>query len=101
MAHEAAAEPRLWPAFMKHFTEAVSADMSVLQIHDLGRHTTTILSGFGLSSPFTQSYNDHYSKLNVWRERGRAFYGAGRVNLGEEQCPRPLLERSEFYNDYL
>ena len=101
MAYEAAAEPGAWPGFMKRFTEAVSADSCVLQIHDLERHTSVILSGFGISSPFTKSYNEHYSKLNVWRERGRALYTAGRVNLGEEQCPRPLLERSEFYNDYL
>ncbi len=100
-AYEAAVEPALWPGFMQGFTQAVSADMAVLQIHDLGRHVSTILSDFGLSSPFTQSYNDHYSKQNVWRERGRALFAAGRVNLSEELCPRPLLERSEFYNDYL
>jgi DNA-binding CsgD family transcriptional regulator len=101
MAYEAAAEPELWPGFMKQFTEAVSADTTVLQIHDLERHTSVILNGFGINSPFTQSYNEHYSKLNVWREGGRAYYAAGRVNLSEEQYPRPLLERSEFYNDYL
>ncbi len=101
MAYEAAAEPSLWPGFLKHFTEAVSADSSVLQIHDLGRHISTVISGFGLSSPVTQSYNQHYSKLNIWRERGRTLFTAGRVNFGEELCPRALLERSEFYNDYM
>jgi DNA-binding CsgD family transcriptional regulator len=100
-AYEAAAEPTLWPGFMQGFTQALSADMAVLQIHDLGRHVSTILSDFGLTSLFTKSYNDHYSKQNVWREQGRALYAAGRVNLSEELCPRPLLERSEFYNDYL
>jgi DNA-binding CsgD family transcriptional regulator len=101
MAYEAATEPGLWPGFMKHFAEAVSADTTVLQIHDLGRHASFILSGFGINSLSTQSYNEHYSKLNIWRERGCALYAAGRVNLSEEQCPRPVLERSEFYNDYL
>jgi DNA-binding CsgD family transcriptional regulator len=89
------------PAFLKHYAEAVSADTTVLQIHDLEHQSSVILHGFGISSPFTQSYNEHYSKLNVWRDRGRALYATGRVNLSEEQCPRPLLERSEFYNDYL
>ena len=101
MAYEAAAEPGLWPGFLKRYTEAVSADACVLQIHDIERHTSVILSGFGISFPFTKSYNEHYSKMNVWREKGRAGYTAGRVNLDQEQCPRPLLERSEFYNDYL
>lgn len=103
MAYEAAAEPELWPGFMKSFTEAISADSSVLQIHDLAGRTSAIIRGFGLSSSFTQSYNTHYSRLNVWRDQGqgRSLYRAGRVNLSEELCPRPLLERTEFYNDYL
>lgn len=101
LAYEAAAEPELWPGFMKSYTETVSADSSVLQIHDLTGRTSSIVSGFGLSSPFIQSYNAHYSRLNVWRDQGRPLYRAGMVNLSEEQCPRPLLERTEFYNDYL
>ena len=101
LAYEAATEPGLWPGFLKRYTEAVSADACVLQIHDLERRTSVILNGFGLSSPFTQSYNEHYSKLNVWRERGRELYTAGRVNLDQELCPRTTLERSEFYNDFI
>ena len=75
--------------------------MIVLQVHDLGRNRSDIVAGFGLSSPFTQSYNEHYSKQNVWRNQGRTLDVAGAVNLDQEQCPRPFLERSEFYNDYL
>jgi len=101
MAYEAVGEPELWSRFLKRYTEAVSADFSVLQIHDLGQHVSTVISSFGLSLPFTRSYNQYYSKLNVWRERGRAFFTVGRVNVGEEMCPRELLERSEFYNDYM
>lgn len=87
MAYEAAAEPTQWPDFMKHYTEAVSADMAVFQIHDHGQHLSTIVSGFGISSPFTQSYNEHYSKLNVWREQGSEFFSAGWINIDEELCP--------------
>jgi DNA-binding CsgD family transcriptional regulator len=101
MVYEAASEPELWTGFLKRYTEAVSADFSVLQIHDLGQHISTVISGFGLSVPFTQSYNEYYSKLNLWRERGRAFLSPGRINFTEELCPRAVLERSEFYNDYM
>ncbi len=101
MAYEAASEPELWSVFLKRYTEAVSAEFSVLQIHDLGQHISTVISGFGLSVPFTQSYNEYYSKLNLWRERGRAFLSPGRINLTEELCPRAVLERSEFYNEYM
>jgi DNA-binding CsgD family transcriptional regulator len=101
MAYEAAAEPTRWPDFMKEYTEAVSADVAVFQIHDHGQHLSTIFTGFGISSPFKQSYNEHYSKLNVWRERGSKFFSPGRINIDEELCPRAVIETSEFYNDYL
>lgn len=100
-AYEAAAEPELWLDFLKRYTEILSAQGSVLQIHDIGGHVSTVLSGFGLASPLTKSYNEHYSKLNIWREHGRANIAAGRVNLSHEMCPREVLERSEFYNDYM
>jgi len=100
-AYEAASEPELWPAFLKRYAEAVSADMSMLQTHDLGRNTSVVVSSFGITSPLKQSYNEYYSKVNVWRERARPFYTAGRVNLDQEQCPRKVLEGSEFYNDCL
>ena len=93
MAYEAASQPELWPGFLKCFTHILSADSSVLQIHDLGRHISTVIAGFGLSAPFTQSYNEYYSKLNLWRERGRAYIIPGRVNLGQEMCPSAVMER--------
>ena len=95
------AEPELWPGFLKRYAETVSADAAFLQIHDLAGRTSMIVGGFGISSPLKQAYNEYYSKLNVWRDHGRALYRAGRVNLDPEQCPRSVLERSEYYNDCL
>jgi DNA-binding CsgD family transcriptional regulator len=100
-AYETAAEPELWPAFLKRYAEATAADASFLQIHDLAARASVILSGFGLTSSLKGSYNEYYSRINIWRDRGRAYYAPGRVILDQEQCPRSDLERSEFYNDCL
>jgi DNA-binding CsgD family transcriptional regulator/PAS domain-containing protein len=100
-AYEAAAQPELWFAFLKQYAEATAADAAFLQIHDLAAHASVMLSGFGIASPLRQSYNEYYSKINVWRERGRTLYVPGTVNLDQEQCPRSVLERSEFYHDCL
>lgn len=100
-AYEAASEPEVWPDFLKRFAETVSSDAAFLQVHDLASRTSVIVGGFGISSPLKQAYNEHYSKLNLWRDHGRALYRAGRVNLDQEQCPRSVLERSEYYNDCL
>jgi len=100
-AYEAAAEPELWPRFLESYNDAVSSDIALLQVHDFDANKSTLVSSFGMTLPFSQSYNEYYSKRNVWRERGRALYAEGAVNLDQEQCPRSVLERSEFYNDYI
>lgn len=99
--YEAASEPELWPRFLKAYTEPASSEFAALQTHDFGRHRFTLASRFGLSTPFPQSYNDYYSKLNLWWTRGNALYREARVNFDEGLCPRVVLERPEFYNDYM
>lgn len=101
MAYEAAVAPALWANFLTAYAETISADSAFLQVHDLSGHTSVILGSFGVASPLKQSYNEYYSKLNLWRERGSSLYVTGKVNLDQEQCPRAELERSEFYNDCL
>lgn len=101
LAYDAAAEPELWPRFLELYNEAISGDATLIRIHNLGLNESNILAAFAISTPLRQAYNEHYSKLNVWRKAGRALYVAGRVNLDQELCSRSLLERSEFYNDYM
>lgn len=101
LAYEAASEPGVWPRFLQLYNDAISSDATLIQLHDLHRNTSQISVVFGINSPLKQSYNEHYSKLNVWRNGGRSLYVPGAVNLDQEQCPRSLLERSEFYNDFL
>lgn len=100
-AYEAASAPELWPRFLELYGHAISSDITLLQNHDLGLNKSSILCAYGFSSPFQQAYNEHYSKMNVWRNGGRSLYVPGAVNLDQEQCPRLVFERSEFYNDYL
>src|SRR5262249_44578817 len=69
--------------------------------HYFHQHRSTIIAAAGMSQRFTSSYNDHYSQLNVWRERGVRHYAAGRILLDDALCPRAVLKRTEFYNDYL
>jgi DNA-binding CsgD family transcriptional regulator len=101
LAYEAAAEPAIWPRFLELYSNAISSDTVFLQVHDFGLNRSKMLYTFGVSSGLKPSYDEHYSKLNVWRQRGRALYLPGKVNLGSELCPRSVFERSDFYNDYL
>jgi DNA-binding CsgD family transcriptional regulator len=100
-AHEAAATAEVWPTFLERYAHAIDADIVALQYHDLSNHRSTVVSTFGMQQRFTDSYNQHYARLNVWRDNGRRLYEEGRVLFDEEIYPRALLKRTEFYNDFL
>jgi DNA-binding CsgD family transcriptional regulator len=102
MAYEAATEPALWPVFLERYAQALNAEFAFLHLHDYAsRRSQVIAASVGLTSPLQQSYHEHYSKLNLWRDRVRTVARTGSVLLEEEFCPRLLITRSEFYNDYL
>src|SRR5262245_12282559 len=100
-AYEATVEPGAWQAFLSDYARLIGADVTLIQRHYLSAQRSELQVTFGMTQRFTSSYNNHYSRLNVWREHGRHLYQAGRVVLDPEMCPRPTLKRSEFYNEFL
>jgi DNA-binding CsgD family transcriptional regulator len=100
-AHEAGADPAAWSRFLGDYAGALRADITIVQNHHFDEHRSELLATFGMTQRFTDSYNAHYSSLNVWRERGRGLYVQGQAILDPALYPRTLLKRSEFYNDYL
>lgn len=101
MAYEAGSEPTLWPSFLEAYARLTAADISLIQVHRYQEHRSEIVVSYGLKSVFRKSYNDYYSRLNVWREHGNSLYAQGKALLDAEVYPRKLLEKSEFYNDCL
>ena len=100
-AFEAGSNPGLWPSFLQEYARLISADIALFQIHKYAQHRSEIIAAYGLKSVFRDSYNEYYSRINVWREHGNRLYSQGRVLIDKEVYPRQLLERSEFYNDCL
>jgi len=100
-AHEAAANPEIWPQFLERYSQVVGARAAFLQRHHLAEERSEFLHSFGITRQLNASYVAHYSKVNVWRQHGQHLYVQGRVFFDEESYPRPLLKRSEFYNDCL
>ena len=101
LAYEAATEPSLWPEFLSRYAGLLGADAAFIHAHDLENHRSRVIAAWGLNSVIEQSYHDYYSTRNVWRRHAEPLYATGRIVLDEEACPRPILIRSEFYNDYL
>jgi DNA-binding CsgD family transcriptional regulator/PAS domain-containing protein len=100
-AYEAAADPEVWSQFLAHWVDVTGADLAFLQRHHLTEHRSEILATFGMQPRLSASYNQYYSRVNVWREHGRHLYVEGAVLVDEQFYPRDLLKRSEFYNDCL
>jgi DNA-binding CsgD family transcriptional regulator len=100
-AYEAATDPTIWPRFLERYAQAIRADIAFLQCHHLAQHRSELLATFGMMQRFSESYNRHYSRVNVWREHGAHLYAEGAVIVDEEFYPRDLLKRTEFYNDCL
>src|SRR6185312_7130393 len=101
MAYEAGFDPALWPAFLEAYARACRADISLIQVHRFAEHRSEVIVSYGLQNRFRAEYNDYYSKVNVWRENGESKYKYHQVIVDAEVYPRSLLERSEFYNDFL
>jgi DNA-binding CsgD family transcriptional regulator len=100
-AHESASDPGLWPRFLEQWAHAVGADIALFQRHYLSQHRSHAIATFGMAQKFTDSYNQHYGRLNVWRDNGARQYVKDRIVFDEQQYPRELLKRTEFYNDCL
>jgi DNA-binding CsgD family transcriptional regulator/PAS domain-containing protein len=99
--YDAAADPALWPQFLARWVDVTGADLAFLQRHHLTEHRSELVATFGMQPRLSDSYNRHYSRVNVWREHGRHLYVEGAVLVDEHFYPRDLLKRSEFYNDCL
>jgi DNA-binding CsgD family transcriptional regulator/PAS domain-containing protein len=100
-AYDAAIDPTMWPQFLARYVDATRADVAFIQCHRLAERRSELLATFGMASRFADSYNSHYSRMNVWREHGAHLYVDGAVLLDEAFYPRDLLKRTEFYNDHL
>jgi DNA-binding CsgD family transcriptional regulator len=101
LAHESASDPSRWPQFLERCARVVGAEITLLQRHDFSRRHSHAMATFGMQQKFTDSYNQHYSRLNVWRDHGARGYVKGRIVFDEQLYPRQLLKRTEFYNDML
>ncbi len=90
-----------WSTFLERYAVLFAADVTFIQRHRLAQRSSELITAYGLNSPFRASYNEYYSRLNVWRDRGQHEYVQGRVIVDQQMCPRPVLVTTEFYNDYL
>jgi PAS domain-containing protein len=100
--YEAILDPERWQGFLTDLNSALGAQASVFQLEQGGgRRQGHVVAGIGLDADAQQRYAAYYSSINVWTTRGRHLLREGAVLTGEQICPSPELERTEYYSDYL
>src|ERR1051325_7039207 len=93
--------PPRWAEFLEQYARALGAYVTFIHRHRFRERSSEIVTSFGLSSPIRAAYHAHYSAMNVWRNTGEHLYVAGHILRAPEIMPRPVLVKSEFYNDFL
>lgn len=100
-AYDAGSDPSLWPIFFKQYSDFVPADFIGIQTHNFVKRYSNFHSLYGEATTTSESYHRYYTKLNLWRERGKHLFRHGQIVPTEQHTPLDVLLRSEFYNDYL
>jgi DNA-binding CsgD family transcriptional regulator len=98
MIYDAVANPALWPVFLEHFAEAVSAGTTSLLSYDAGNRIASVMASARFDSADMHNYD---AGIDCWSMHGRELIAPGAVFLGQQLCPDDALNRSEFRADFL
>jgi DNA-binding CsgD family transcriptional regulator/PAS domain-containing protein len=98
--YDAAADADLWTPFLQELAQSTRARSALLLMHDANQGVYTISRSWAVDPLAARLYQEHYSSLDVWAQRGLAK-PAGVVCKSEELCSREEIRTTEIYNDLM
>lgn len=98
--YDAAADPRLWPAFLENFADVVHGVTTSIFLFDGERREGNIAATVRIAPDQQRQYDEYYSSLDCWGAGGLHLI-SGNIATGQMLCPDDVLDRSEFHNDFL
>jgi DNA-binding CsgD family transcriptional regulator len=101
MIYAAAADPALWPVFLERFAEDVSGSTTSLFLYSAEKRIGSVMASTRFDPTDMHKYNEYYAGIDCWGTHGGHRIAPGSVFLGQQLCPDAVLERSEFYADFL
>ena len=99
--YDAAGEPKLWPAFLEKFADAVHGTTTSVILFDVEHQNGNLAAAVRMDPYWQRQYDEHYAGADLWGARGKQVVASGSVATGQMLCSDGLLEHSEFYNDFL
>ncbi|MGZ5052734.1 MAG: LuxR C-terminal-related transcriptional regulator [Methylobacter sp.] len=108
LIYEASLEPSKWRDFLECFAEATNSSGSLLFLHDFSDRSSTaspspnnsFVAHARTDESFIESFQNHYSKVNVWLENAKQ-YGEGVPVVSSQLYPDTDLTKTEFYDGWL
>jgi DNA-binding CsgD family transcriptional regulator len=101
LIYESASEPSVWPKFLERYSDAVRCTSTSLLLFDTDQRAGNIQAAARFDPVDLRRYNEYYVGVDPWGAHARQLIVAGAVLPGESLCPCRVLERSEFYADFL
>ncbi len=89
-----------WQDVLNEITIATGGVRTHLFGFDIPAGISLGLTAAGYAPEFIDSYNEHYGALNAWAV-GFASGAEGAVTPSQVMCPKEILFKTEFYNDWV
>jgi DNA-binding CsgD family transcriptional regulator/PAS domain-containing protein len=98
--YEAAAHPEAWDPFLEDLARRMRGSVPALFLVEPESGATLLERAPALDPAWQRAYADHYQRVDL-RRRALNRRPEGTVIAGHALLPDEVLERSEFYNDFL
>jgi DNA-binding CsgD family transcriptional regulator/PAS domain-containing protein len=102
--YDAAADARLWPAFLQDFADAASGTLTAIHFYDRSAPVASFGVFVNLDPAHARQYAQHYHSVDPWIEEWKKRWnraGAETIEAGDQVVELAKLEKTEFYNDWL
>jgi DNA-binding CsgD family transcriptional regulator/PAS domain-containing protein len=102
--YDAVADGELWHAFLQDFADAVHGTTTAILFYDWSVPGARVDAAIRWDPEFSRRYRDYYNTVNPWIKSWKAnlnLAGPDSITASEQLVELSVLEKTEFYNDYL
>jgi DNA-binding CsgD family transcriptional regulator len=98
--YEAAAEPDVWPAFLKKFADVCNGASSALLFNDRTNQQYLVAANHNVDPEAQRLYAAHYGALDAYWMGGKHVLRSGWYGTSQSLISDDQMLNSEYYNDF-
>jgi DNA-binding CsgD family transcriptional regulator len=101
LSYRAARDPTGWHPLLTAVTTEFEATAVGFVFYSRDCTSSSVSIYCGIEEQAISEYAAHFASINDWMRHGGSKLRTGTVFANEELCPRDVLRRGEFYNDWV